>query len=635
VSPTAEHDSTELREALAVAEVHPLLCAVAHLTGDLDLLRDDLAPDQTQLVVPGRGLSAEQEAEARALAEQALKRHDSPAGPVRALGPEQLRRIFDFLVGATSTPQWSEFLAEELALAGRDQRAPSWHLSEVAPSRSVRCAVVGAGISGLATAHRLRQAGVEVTIFEKNEDVGGTWLENVYPGCRVDVPNQLYSFSFAQTDEWVGRYSAQPDLLAYLRKVTEDLGLRACIEFSTEVTEARFDGEAQQWDVEVRTADGSRRRHTFDVLVSAVGQLNRPSFPDIPGRENFGGPSFHSAHWDYDVPLTGRRVAVIGTGASAAQFVPAVADEAAHLDLYQRTPPWLLPTEGYRDPFPAAYRSLTELVPTYGRWDRLWQFWLMHEGLLPAARVDPAWGDLTHSVSAANEFVRAMLVAVLRAQVADDELFEKMEPHFPPFSKRALRDDGIWAETLGRPHVELITEPIDAVTERGIRTAGGQERPADVLIYGTGFRASEFLTPMRVIGRDGLDLNEQWDGDARAYLGITVPHFPNFFMLYGPNTNVVVNGSIIIFVECQARYIVESLGSLLRSGHDTMACRPEVHDRYNEEIDAGNRQMAWGVADVPSWYRNAKGRVSQNWPYGLREYWERTRVPDLADYELT
>jgi 4-hydroxyacetophenone monooxygenase len=185
-----------------------------------------------------------------------------------------------------------------------------------------------------------------------------------------------------------------------------------------------------------------------------------------------------------------------------------------------------------------------------------------------------------------------------------------------------------------RPDVELITERIASVTEGGILTSDGHERPADVVIYGTGFTASQFLTPMQVIGPGGVELNEQWDGDARAYLGITVPHFPNFFMLYGPNTNVVVNGSIIVFVECQVRYIVEALGSLLRSGHDTMDCRPEVHERYNTEIDAGNLLMAWGVADVPSWYRNAKGRVSQNWPYGLLEYWERTRTPDLADYEL-
>jgi 4-hydroxyacetophenone monooxygenase len=625
----------ELQEMLATAEVHPLLCAVAHLTGDFGLLRADLAPDQAQMLVPGRGLGPEQEAEARALAADALAKHEASGELRHELEPDEIGQIFDFLVGPSSTPRWRDFLTEELALAGTDPRAPSWHLNDVAPARTFACAVIGAGVSGLAAAHRLRQAGIAVTIFEKNDDVGGTWLQNVYPGCRVDVPNQLYSFSFAQSDSWVGRYSAQPDLLAYLQRVAEDLRLDSCIRFATEVTQARVVAESQQWEVDARHADGSMTTETFDVLISAVGQLNRPSFPAIDGREAFGGPSFHSAEWDDAVTLRGQRVAVIGTGASAAQFVPTVAEAAAHLDLYQRTPPWLMPTENYRDPFPAAYHSLLEMVPTYGRWDRLWQFWLMHEGLLPAAKVDPAWPDQRHSVSASNDFMRAMLVELLRAQVPDEALFDKMVPRFPPFAKRALRDDGIWAETMQRVDVELITEPIAEITNTGIRTTDGCERPADVVIYGTGFTASQFLTPMRLFGRDGVELNERWSGDARAYLGMTVPEFPNLFMLYGPNTNLVINGSIIVMVECQVRYIVESLGQLLRSGHRTMSCRPEVHDTYNVEIDAGNKQMVWGVTDVPSWYRNERGRIAQNWPFALLDYWERTRQPELADYELT
>ena len=626
--------SHSVSDALAAAEVHPLLCAVAHLTGDLSLLRPDLAPDQLQLLVPGRGLGPEQEAEARELAAQALIAHRTSSEPARTLTDDELHRIFDFLVGAPSTPQWSEFLREELALPGSDLRAPSWHLDDIPGRPALRCAVVGAGISGLATAYRLRQAGADVVVFEKNGEVGGTWLENVYPGCRVDVPNQLYSFSFAQSDEWTGRFSAQPDLLAYIRRVTDDMGLRSCIRFNTEVTEARFVDELGEWEITSTTAEGLATTERCNVLVCATGQLNRPSFPDIAGRERFSGTSFHSAAWDHSVVLEGRTVAIIGTGASAAQFVPAVADAAAHVDLYQRTPPWMMPTENYRDPFPSAYRDLLELVPVYGRWDRLWQFWLMHEGLLPTAKVDPEWGDTSEAVSAGNDFVRAMLVDVLRMQVDDDELLEKMVPHFPPFSKRALRDDGIWAATLGRAHVDVITDPIVAITETGVRTKESGDHPADVLIYGTGFQASKFLTPMRVFGSKGVELNEEWDGDARAYLGLTVPRFPNFFMLYGPNTNLVVNGSIIVMVECQVRYITEALGAMLAGGHQAMTCRDEVHDRYNLEIDAANKQMAWGVADVPSWYRNERGRVTQNWPYGLLEYWQRTRVPDMADFEL-
>ncbi len=338
----------------------------------------------------------------------------------------------------------------------------------------------------------------------------------------------------------------------------------------------------------MRGGDGTVGIDVFDGVVCAVGQLNRPSFPAIAGRETFGGPSFHSAAWDDSVELAGRRVAVIGTGASAAQFVPCLVGEVGHLDVYQRTPPWLLPTENYGDPFPPEFHDLLALLPSYGRWDRLWQFWLMHEGLLAAARVDPAWDGRTESVSAGNDFVRSMLLDVLRAQVESDELYEKMVPHFPPFAKRALRDDGRWAAALGRPDVDLVTTAIAEITPRGVRTADGVEHPADVLIYGTGFSASDFVAPMRVFGSGGVELNEEWGGDARAYLGITVPGFPNFFMLYGPNTNLVINGSILVMVECQVRYVVEAIGRLLRSGHRTMSCRRDVHERYGRQMEEGN-----------------------------------------------
>ncbi len=629
----AADDAARLRTAVAAADVHPLLCAVAHRTGDLSLLREDFAPDQEQLLVPGRGLALEQEAEARALAGAALSAHLAAGRPDHTLAPDGWRRIFGFLVGgAAATEHWEGFLTEELALEGTDPREPTWRLSAV--GGTFRCAVIGAGASGLAAAHRLRQAGVEVTVFEKNADVGGTWLENVYPGCRVDVPNQLYSFSFAQTNDWVSRFSAQPDLLAYLQSTAKKLDLGACIRFRSEVTDACFDDATQRWSLTVRAHDGTDTTEEVDGVVCAVGQLNRPSFPAIDGRPRFAGPSFHSAAWDDSVDLAGRRVAVIGTGASAAQFVPCLVGEVAHLDVYQRTPPWMLPTENYGDPFPPEFQDLLELLPTYGRWDRLWQFWLMHEGLLAAARVDPEWDEHTEAVSAGNDFVRSMLLDVLRAQVDDDALYEKMVPHFPPFAKRALRDDGRWAAALGRADVDLVTTPIAEITPEGVRTVDGEVRPADVLIYGTGFTASDFVAPLRVYGRGGVELNEEWGGDARAYLGMTVPGFPNFFMLYGPNTNLVINGSILIMVECQVRYAVEAIGALLRAGHRTMSCRRVVHEGYSREMEEGNARMVWGVADVPSWYRNARGRVTQNWPFDLHTYWARTLRPDLADYEL-
>ena len=305
-------DAAQVTAAFAAAEVHPLLCAVAQVTGDLSLLREEFEPDQTQLLTPGRGLGPEQEAEARRLAAAALEAHVEAGRPGHELSREELRRLYGFLIGGHSTDHWEHFLTEELALEGSDPRTPTWHMSRLdgpspsASSSSFRCAVIGAGASGLAAAHRLRQAGVEVVVFEKNADVGGTWLENVYPGCRVDVPNQLYSFSFLQTNDWASRFSAQPDLLAYLQRVVKDLDLGECIRFSSEVTEARFDEETGTWTLTVQAGDGTSTAASFDGVVSAVGQLNRPSFPAVPGRARFTGPV---------VPLRrlGRRGRAFGT----------------------------------------------------------------------------------------------------------------------------------------------------------------------------------------------------------------------------------------------------------------------------------------------------------------------------------
>ena len=646
----AEHDGDEaLPRWATVADVHPFLCAAVEATGDRSLFRQEFRPDPARLL-QGGGLDPDEDRWARrqvveALAAQDLSEPDAvPTGLAARLGEDEvldeqlLRDILAFLVGG-SAADWEEFLLEELAPPGRDRRAPTWHVEDAdaaawgPPATTMSVAVIGAGMSGLAVAYRLRQAGVQVTVFEKNPDVGGTWFDNTYPGCRVDVPNRLYSYSFAQTDGWSHRFSPQAELLDYFRAVADDLGLRDAIRFGTEVLAASWDAEASQW--KVRVDDGTERVVTADAVVSAVGQLNRPSYPAIAGRERFAGPSFHSARWDRAIELEGKRVAVIGTGASACQFVPELIGVAAHVDVYQRTPPWLAPSPGYRDPIGDAERELLARLPAYGRWDRLWQFWQVHESLWPAAQVDPDWHE-DGTVSQLNSLVRDVLVAHISEQVkVDDPIHDQVVPRYPPISKRIIRDDGSWLAALQRDDVDLVSEPITEITETGVTTGDGRERPADVLIYGTGFTASDFLTPMRVVGADGVELHDRWQGDARAYLGMTMPGYPNLFLLYGPNTNLVINGSIITFVECQARYVVEALGALRRSGHRAMACREVVHDAYNVEIDAANATMAWARTDVPSWYRNAKGRVSQNWPHDLLTYWQRTRHPDLADYELT
>ena len=630
---TADDDT--MRAALEHAVVPALLPALAGALGDPSLIPDHLRPDLSVLMDPTAGLSAEQLDEARALALGALQRlRDGAVAAAPEPAPEVLERALRFTSGGRRVEGYLELLREELAL-GPDLRAPSWRKEDLAPGRTFRVAVVGAGMSGLAAAHRLRQAGLDVVVLEKNDDVGGTWLENRYPGCRVDVSNLFYSYSFACRNDWPEHFSSQPVLRAYFRAVAEDLDLLPLVRFRTEVTAVQLDEATMTWTLELLAADGTEERIEVEAVVSAVGQLNRPHLPDIPGVERFEGPAFHSARWDPDVDLAGRRVAVIGTGASAAQLIPHVAEAAAHLTVFQRTPAWFLPTPDYHEPVAPEARWLLRNVPHYANWNRFWMFWRSVEGMMPAATVDPTWDGDGRSVSAVNDAVRQLLTAYLEAELAGSpELLASAVPDYPPFAKRFIRDNGVWARTITRDDVALVTDRISEITPDGVRTADGTVHEVDVIVYGTGFAASDFLMPMKVVGRDGVDLHQRWGGDARAHLGITLPGFPNLFLLYGPNTNIVVNGSITYFSECEVHYVLGCVERLLAAGARALDTRPEVHDAYNELVDAENLRMAWGVSSVNSWYKNATGRTAQNWPFSLLEYWERTRAPDLDDFEL-
>ncbi len=632
---TASDD--ELREILADAALQPLLPALAYATGDMSLLDDRLRPDPMLLALPQGGFTDEQEAEIRERALDVLRRfRDGGCVPAPPPAEADVLRILEFAVAGSDMGAYLPLLEEELAHRGEDRRAPTWHKDDVAPDRDFSVLVIGAGMSGLLAGHRLDQAGVRFTIVDKNDDVGGTWWENEYPGCRVDNPNHNYSYSFAQRHDWPFHYSTQPVLNQYLRDCADVFGLHDRIRLRTEVLSAAWDEDRLRWSVRVRTADGVEETLVADAVISAVGQLNRPKMPDIAGLDDFAGPSWHSARWRHDVPLAGKRVVVVGTGASAMQFIPEVAPEAGELVVLQRTPAWLGPTPDYHDAVPAGLRWLYQHLPSYSEFNRFCIFWKMGDGALAAVTVDPTWDGDGESISTMNEFVRQMLTGYIADQFSGrPDLIEQVTPHYPPGAKRMIRDNGVWARTLRRDNVRLVTDGIERVTPAGVLLRTGEEIEADVIIYGTGFTASEFLMPMQVTGREGRDLHEQWGGDARAYLGVSAPGFPNLFMLYGPNTNIVVNGSIVYFSECGVRYILGLLGLLLGGGHGAVDVRKDVHDEFNELCDAENRRMAWGASDVNSWYKNAHGHVAQNWPFTLLEYWQRTVAPDPDDYVFT
>lgn len=455
-------------------------------------------------------------------------------------------------------------------------------------------AIIGTGFGGLAAAIELTQHGFDdVVLFERGEDVGGTWRENTYPGAACDVPSPFYSYSFEPNPHWPHRFSRQPAILDYIRRVADKYDLRRRIRFGTEVTAATFDEATSRWHVELSRGEPV----DVDVLVSAVGQLSRPSVPAIPGRDSFAGITFHSAQWAHDVDLTGKRVAVIGTGASAIQFIPAIQPAVAHLDVYQRTAPYLLPRPDrvFGPRHHAVFAKvpatlLAERATWYGVVEGLSVAWVYSKGLSKAVRAYSRWH--------------------MKRQTANRPgLFAKVWPDYPVGCKRILFTSD-YLPAIESPNVDLLTGGVREITRTGVVGADGVERPVDVIIWGTGFKATEFLSPMRITGVGGRDLHLEWSEGARAYYGISVPHFPNLAIMYGPNTNTG-GGSIIYFLETQARYIREMV-QRLEETRVPLEVRQDVAAAHDEQIQ---RELAGSVwSQCTSWYRNAEGRITTNWP---------------------
>jgi 4-hydroxyacetophenone monooxygenase len=633
----AKLDLSPLDQALLSAHQPALAAALVHITGDPSWLREEWRPEYVPLSRGDTGVPEPEQAKFRAEAKVALTAFFEGGGEVKSptVSGDLMRKMMSFVAGADIPDGYADFLTDELALGG-SSKDPHWEAPKLKDAaQRMHVLVVGAGMSGLLTGIRLSQAGVDFEIVDKNADVGGTWLENTYPGCRVDSSNHIYSYSFEPNHNWPQHFSTQPVLLDYFRGVADRYDLRKKIRFETEVEEMVWDEARAVWKVSLKTKDGPRKVEA-NAVITAVGQLNRPRLPDIKGRDSFKGPAFHSAQWRHDIDLTGKRVAVIGTGASAFQFVPEIAGKVASLSVFQRTPPWGFPVPHYHDDVPDGFNWLMEHVPYFDKWYRFWNFWMVTDGLLPMVTADPGWNGPPTGVSEVNQGFRDMIAMALAAQAPErPDLVEKVIPTYPVGGKRSLLDNGVWLAALQRPNVQLITDGITEITETGIVTADGKAHEVDVIIYGTGFHASRFLHPMKIKGVNGADLHETWAGDPRAYLGMTTPGYPNLFMIYGPNTNIVVNGSIIFFSECSVRYILGCLKLLAESDTAAMEPKREVHDAFNVRVDEGNKLMAWGAPQVTSWYKNEAGRVTQNWPFALVDYWRATLEPNPQDFVLT
>jgi 4-hydroxyacetophenone monooxygenase len=614
----------EIAAALEDVSVPTLLLSCVHMSGSTEVL-DGLLKPQGLFLNEVQGFMSEQDqAAARAYALGVIRDYRDRGCPEpEAVSSELLSRMMSWLVCADVPGEYVPMLREEMGLDGRDARAPE------PGQHDLPVVVIGCGQSGLLAGIRLKEAGFPFTIVEKNPGVGGTWWENRYPGARVDVGNHFYCYSFEASDHWTEFFAQQPELQAYFEAVMDKHGIREHVRFSTAVDGACWNGEA--WEVRLCTGETLLAR----AVISAVGQLNQPWVPDLPG--TFDGPAFHTARWDDDVDLTGKEVVMVGAGATGFQLAPAIAERVKSLTVFQRSAQWMFPNPSYHEQVGPGVRWALRHLPFYGRWYRFLIFWPGCDTGLEAARIDPSYPHQETAVSEINELTRQMFTDWIASQVGDDpELLAKVVPTYPPTGKRTLQDNGSWLQTLKRDDVELVRTGIAHLEADAVVGTDGTRYPADVLVYATGFRVNEMLYPMTVTGRDGVDLRASWGDRPKAYLGMTVPQFPNFFCLYGPGTNLASGGSLIFHSECQIRYVVQCLQALDAGGHRTMEPRQDRHDDWYARCQAELTTLVWSSPHIEhSFYKNADGDVQCLSPWRLVDYWTWTRTPDLDDFVVS
>jgi cation diffusion facilitator CzcD-associated flavoprotein CzcO len=477
-----------------------------------------------------------------------------------------------------------------------------------------RIAIVGTGFAGLGMAIRLTQDGEQdFVLLERADDIGGTWRDNTYPGCRCDVPSHLYSFSFAPNPNWSSTFSPQSEILDYLKDCAERFGVMQHIRFDTELESASWDDDDGLWRIET-----SRGAMTADILIAGQGPLSDPSLPEVPGIESFEGTAFHSAQWDHDHDLEGERVAVVGTGASAIQFVPEIQPKAAKLHVFQRTAPWVIPHRNR--PLRSWERAIYRLFPPAQLAMRAAIYWARELFVL----------QFRHR--AVGRLLERIPMAHMRKQVKDPALREKLTPDYRIGCKRILPTDE-WYPALAQPNVEVVAEGITEIRPHSVVAADGTEREVDTIIFGTGFHVTDVPIADRIEGRDGRTLAETWEGSMRAYKGTTVAGYPNLFFLVGPNTGLG-HTSIVFMIESQIAYVLDALRAMRRRGAETLEVREEAQAAYNAELDRMTKGTVWVTGGCTSYYIDRNGHNSALWPTYTWPFRRRLREFDVAAYSL-
>jgi cation diffusion facilitator CzcD-associated flavoprotein CzcO len=476
--------------------------------------------------------------------------------------------------------------------------------------------IIGSGFAGLCMAIQLKRAGFhDFVILEKNGDLGGTWRDNKYPGCACDVPSHMYSFSFELNPGWSRMFAPQQEIWAYMRRCVDKYGVAAHIRYGCAVERMEWDDTIGRW----RIATAAGEAYNARAIVSGIGALHVPSIPEIPGADRFTGTAFHSAQWDASCDLTGKRVAVIGTGASAIQFTPEIAKQAGQIYIFQRTPPWIHPRPDFQ--IPAAVRAAFAAAPPVMRAFRGGIYWLLESRAVGFA-VDPRF----------MAPLQRMAVRHIKRQISDPALRAKVTPGYTIGCKRILLSSNYYP-ALTRPNVDLVTDPIACITETGLVSADGSAYDIDVIIYGTGFKTVEAIGELNVAGRDRVKLQDAWRGGVEAYHGITVAGFPNFFLLLGPNTGLGHN-SVVFMIESQVQHVLSCLRLLARQDAETIEVKASALRGFNARIQRRLRRAVWSQGGCKSWYLDADGVNRALWPGFSFEYWARTRHARRADYVI-
>ena len=617
-----------ISSALDSASFPVIAALMVHFTGDISILNRLPKPGQAVLGETQGFFNDKEKQIIKKFALNKIEKYFKQPNKKDLYVPSEgeLNQMMNYLVGDTISSDYAPMMLQEININRQNNQKLNISNKD---DLNIEVLIIGAGMSGILAGIKLAEMGIKFKIYEKNIRAGGTWYENKYPGSRVDIANHFYSYSFEEHN-WSEHFSQQPELLDYFEKCFYKYGIDKSTYFEREVISADFDELAGLWSIKSQN-HGNYVHEKANIIISCVGQLNQPHIPDISSINDFKGDIFHSSRWpDHDV-ITDKKVALIGSGASAFQIVPSIAKATKNLTIFQRSPPWMFPNPKYHEEVDEGKKWLLTNLPYYSRWYRFLLFYPGSDQLLDSLLIDPKWHE-SASINKHNDEMREFFTEAMTSQISDESLIKKVIPKYPPFGKRMLQDNGSWLKALHLPNVNLLTEEAKLMNSKGI-IGSDQEMEFDTIILATGFKAQEFFYPMKIDGGYG-DFNKMYKDSPKSYLGITFSTMPNFFAMYGPGTNLAHAGSIIFNSECQINYICSAIEYLIKNNLKKIRVKPAIEEKYQNRFDARHQKMVWQHDQVSSWYQNSVGKVVTTSPWKLLEYWNWTKKFNSDDYEF-